>query len=158
LRRNLALDASMSRSFAAVRRETGWRGASEGCYQKGLWSGRDHPPSSRRWNDASSPVLPGACLVRALLEEDQAHAPNLVLKGCLAVVLYDVLMYQGCRGRVRDLDSLGSYSITQELPPAMLGYHLLPYLLEAIQAIRWTHGGREPPYLLRRTSGIIDVE
>ena len=79
MRRNLALDASMSRSFAAVRRETGWRGASEGCYQKGLWSGRDHPPSSRRWNDASSPVLPGACLVRALLEEDQAHALNLVL-------------------------------------------------------------------------------
>jgi hypothetical protein len=80
------------------------------------------------------------------------------LPACLAGVLYDVLVYQGRRGRVRDLDSLGGYSITQELPPAMLDYHLIPHLLEAIQAIRWTHGGREPSHLLRRTSGIIDVE
>jgi hypothetical protein len=35
LRHNLALDASMSRPCWALRRETGWGVAPEGCYQKG---------------------------------------------------------------------------------------------------------------------------
>jgi hypothetical protein len=81
-----------------------------------------------------------------------------VLLGCLAAALCSVAVYQGFRGTVRNLDILGSYSITQEMSPAMLDYHLLPHLLKAIQAFKRTHGGQEPSHLLIRTSGVIDVE
>jgi hypothetical protein len=80
------------------------------------------------------------------------------LLACLAVALYSVIVYQGYRGTVRNLDMLGSYGITQEMSPAVLDYHLLPPLLEAIQAFKQTHGGQEPSHLLIRTSGVIDVE
>jgi len=46
-----------------------------------------------------------------------------VLLACLAVTLLSVAVYQGYQGTVRDLDMLGSYSITQEMSPAMLDYH-----------------------------------
>ena len=82
----------------------------------------------------------------------------LVLLACLAVALYSVVVYQGYRGTARNLDRLGSYRITQEMCPAMLDYHLLAHLLEAIQAFRQRHGGREPSHLLIKNSGIIDVE
>ncbi len=62
------------------------------------------------------------------------------------------------RRTVRDLDMLGSYSITQEMSLAMLHYRLIPHLLEAIQAFKQTHGGQKPSHLLIRTSGVIDVE
>jgi hypothetical protein len=55
-----------------------------------------------------------------------------VLLPCLVVVLYSVIVYQDYRGTGRNLDMLGSYSITQEISPAMPDYHLLPHLLEAI--------------------------
>ena len=64
-----------------------------------------------------------------------------VLLACLAAALCSVAGYQGDRGAGRILDILGSYSITQEMSPAMLNYHLLPHLLEAIQAFKQTHGG-----------------
>jgi hypothetical protein len=80
------------------------------------------------------------------------------LLACLAVGLYSVIVYQGYRGTVRELDMLGSYSITQEMSPAMLDYHLLPHLLDAIQTFKRTHRGQEPSHLLIRTSGVIDVE
>jgi hypothetical protein len=81
-----------------------------------------------------------------------------VLLACLAVTLLSVTVYQGYQGTVLDLDMLGCYSITQEMSPAMLHYHLIPHLLEAIQAFKQTHGGQKPSHLLIRTSGVIDVE
>jgi hypothetical protein len=81
-----------------------------------------------------------------------------VLLACLAVALCSVVVYQGYRRTVRDLDMLGSYSITQEMSPAMLHCRLIPHLLEAIQAFKQTHGGQKPSHLLIRTSGVIDVE
>jgi hypothetical protein len=81
-----------------------------------------------------------------------------LLLACLAAALCSVAGDRGDRGAVRNLDILGSYSITQEMSPAMLDYHLLPYLLKAIQAFNRTHGGQEPSHLLIRTSGVIDVE
>jgi hypothetical protein len=81
-----------------------------------------------------------------------------VLLACLAVALCNVVVYQGYRRTVRDLDMLGSYSITQEMSPAMLHYRLIPHLLEAIQAFKQAHGGQKPSHLLIRTSDVIDVE
>jgi hypothetical protein len=82
----------------------------------------------------------------------------LILLACLGIALYSVVVYQGYRETVRNLDMLGSYGITQEMSPAVLDYHLLPPLLEAIQAFKQTHGGQEPSHVLIRTSGVIDVE
>jgi hypothetical protein len=53
---------------------------------------------------------------------------------------------------------LGSYTITQEMPPATLDDHLLPHLLEAIQTFKRTHTRQQPSHLLMRTSSLIDVE
>jgi hypothetical protein len=82
----------------------------------------------------------------------------LVLLACPAVALYSVVVYQGYRRTARNLDMLASYRIAQEMPPARLDYHLLPHLLEVIQAFKRTHDGQEPSHLLIKTSGIIDVD
>jgi hypothetical protein len=92
------------------------------------------------------------------VEEDEAMRRIGVLLACLAVAFCSVAVYQGYRGTVRDLDMLGCYSITQEVTPTMLDHSLIPRLLEAIQAFKQAHGGREPSRLLIRTSGGIDVE
>jgi hypothetical protein len=81
-----------------------------------------------------------------------------VLLACLAAVLFSVVVYQGYRGTVRDLDTLVGYRITQEVTPARLEYNLIPCLLQAIHAFKQAHGGQEPSRLVIRTSGVIDVE
>jgi hypothetical protein len=77
---------------------------------------------------------------------------------CVTGALFGVAVYRGYRGTLRDLDMLRDYSITQEVTPARLDYHLIPHLLQAIHAFKQTHSGREPSRIFIRSSGRIDVE
>jgi hypothetical protein len=59
----------------------------------------------------------------------------LILLACLGIALYSVVVYQGYRETVRNLDMLGSYGITQEMSPAVLDYHLLPHSLRRFKPL-----------------------